>query len=143
MYRYIVVLLLAYLLAVPTFGNGSENSKNLLVVVTTDDPITQLMSMVLATQTMNKGATVHVLLCGEAGALAVKNSPEVLLKPNNKSPQMLLKNLVQNGVNVELCPPYLPNKGKTASDLIDGITIAKPPEVADKLLQEDTKILSY
>ncbi len=143
MHRYMILLFLVFLLAVPTFGNSSENSKSLLVVVTTDDPMTQLMSMVLATQAMKKGAFVDVLLCGEAGSLAVENSPEVVLKPNNKSPQMLLKNLVQNGVNVELCPPYLPNKDKTVSDLIDGVTVAKPPQVADKLLDEDTKILSY
>ncbi len=138
-----VLLFLTFLLAVTTFGNSSENSKNLLVVVTTDDPMTQLMSMVLATQALKKGATVDVLLCGEAGSLAVKNSREVLLKPNNKSPQMLLSNLVQNGVNVELCPPYLPNKDKTAADLVDGVSIANPPQVAAKLLAEDTKILSY
>jgi predicted peroxiredoxin len=143
MYKYIITLFLAFSLAVPTFGFSSENSKNLLIVVTTDDPITQLMSMVLATQTMEKGATVNVLLCGEAGSLAVKNSPEILLKPNNKSPQMLLKNLIQKGVNIEICPPYLPNKDKSLSDLIDGISVAKPPQVADMLLQEDMKILSY
>ena len=143
MYRYMVMLFLACLLAVPTFGNGSEKPKNLFVIVTTDDPITQLMSMVLATQTMKKVATVNVPLCGEAGSLAVKNSPEILLKPNDKSPQMLLKNLVQNGVNIEICPPYLPNKEKTTSDLLDGVSVAKPPQVADKLLHEDTKILSY
>ena len=143
MHKFIVTLFLGFLFAVPTFGYGSEYSKNLLVVVTTDDPVTQLMAMVLATQTMKKGATVNVLLCGEAGSLAVKNSPETLLKPNNKSPQMLLKNLVQNGVNVEICPPYLPNKEKTTSDLIDGISVAKPPQVADQLLHEDTNILSY
>jgi predicted peroxiredoxin len=143
MRNYIVTLLFACLLAVPAFGSGSENSKNLFVVVTTDDPVTQLMSMVLATQTMTKGATVDVLLCGQAGALAVSDSPEILLKPNDKSPQMLLKNLIENGVTVELCPPYLPNNGKTPADLIDGVSVAKPPLVADKLLHEDTRILSY
>ena len=143
MYTYIVTLFLACLLAVPAFGDDLGNSKNLFVIVTTDDPVTQLMSMVLATQAKKKGATVDVLLCGEAGSLAVKNSPEILLKPNNISPQKLLKNLIQNGVSVELCPPYLPNKDKTISDLLDGISVAKPPLVADKLLHENTKILSY
>lgn len=143
MYRHMVMLFLAGLLAVPTVGIGSEISKNLFIIVTTDDPITQLMSMVLAAQTSNKGATVDVLLCGEAGSLAVKNSPEVLLKPKNKSPQMLLKKLLQNGVSVEICPPYLPNKEKTPLDLIDGVAVAKPSQVADKLLHEDIKILSY
>merc|ERR1711879_675931 len=139
MYRRMIMLFLAALLAIPTIGIGSEISKNMFIVVTTDDPITQLMSMVLATQTSKKGATVDVLLCGEAGSLAVKNSPEVLLKPKNISPQMLL----QNGVSVEICPPYLPNKEKTTADLIDGVAVAKPSQVADKLLHKDTQILSY
>ena len=141
--RYTILLLLAFLLVVPTVANSSETSKNLLVVVTADDPMTQLMSMVLATQAMNKGAAVDVLLCGEAGSLAIRNSPQVLLKPNNKSPQMLLGNLLRSGVNVELCPPYLPNKDKTAADLIDGIAVANPARVADKLLDKNTNILSY
>ncbi len=56
---------------------------------------------------------------------------------------MLLKNLIQKGVGVELCPPYLSNKDKTTSDLREGISIAKPSQAADKLLHEDTKSLSY
>lgn len=139
----IITLFLGILIAFPAFGHGSENSKNLLVIVTTADPVTQLMAMVLATQTTKKGASVNVLLCGEAGSLAVVDSPEILLRPNNKSPQMLLKNLIENGVRVEICPPYLPNKEKSAADLIEGVTVAKPPQVADQLLDEDTKILSY
>lgn len=143
MHKFIGTLCLGFLFLVSSIGYGSEDSKNLLVIVTTDDPVTQLMAMVLSTQTMKKGATVKVLLCGEAGALAVKNSPETLLKPNNTSPQMLLKDLIQNGVTVEICPPYLPNKEKNTSDLIDGVSVAKPPQVADLLLDKDTKILSY
>lgn len=143
MYKYIMVLLVSCVIALPVLGNASKHAKNLFVIVTTGDSVTQLMSMVLATQTLKKGANVEVLLCGEAGSLAVKASPEVRLKPNNKSPQMLLKDLVENGVTVEICPPYLPNNEKTASDLIAGVSVAKPPQVAEKLLRQDTKILSY
>lgn len=143
MYNYFRVLIFTCLLALPALASGSESAKKLFVIVTTDDPVTQLMSMVLATQTMKQGASVDVLLCGKAGSLAIKDSSEVLLKPNNKSPQMLLKNLVNSGVSVEICPPYLPNNEKTATDLINGVSVAKPPLVAEKLLQKDTKILSY
>lgn len=141
--KIIIWISFVCLLAVPAYGYGSEDSKNLLVIVTTDDTVTQLMAMVLATQSMKKGADVDVLLCGQAGTLAIKDSPEILLKPNNKSPQMLLRNLIQNGVNVEICPPYLPNAEKTTADLIHGVSVAKPPQVADRILHEDTKILSY
>ncbi len=143
MLRYFTMLFVLCLLAIPAPGNASDTFKNMFVIVTTDDPVTQLMSMVLATQTMNKGANVEVLLCGEAGSLAIKNSPEILLKPHHKSPQMLLKNLVKNGVNVEICPPYLPNKEKTATDLIYGVSVAKPPLVAEKLLNKEIRLLTY
>lgn len=143
MVRYFGILILVGFIAFPVLGHGSENPKKLFVIVTSDDPVTQLMSMVLATQASKKGAAVDVLLCGEAGSLAVRDSPEILLKPNNKSPQMLMNKLIQNGINVEICPPYLPNNDKTASDLIDGVSVAKPPEVADRLIREDTNILSY
>lgn len=139
----IIALAIACLLVVPGRGQSADNAKNLLVIVTTDDPVTQLMSMVLATQSKEKGAKVEILLCGKAGDLAVHGSPEVFLKPKNTSPQMLLKNLIAGGIKVEICPPYLPNAQKTAGDLLDGVSVAKPPEVADRLLDDSTKILSY
>lgn len=143
MRKIIVLLSFVCLLFVAACGNDSGNSKNLLVVVTTDDPVTQMMSMVLADRSMKKGATVDILLCGDAGLLAIKDSEQVLLKPQNKSPQMMLKDLIKNDVNVELCPIYLSNSEKSVPNLIDGVSIAKPDRVADKLLRKDTKILSY
>jgi hypothetical protein len=54
MHKFIVTLFFGLLFAVPTLGYGSDHSKNLFVIVTTDDPVTQLMAMVLSTQTMKK-----------------------------------------------------------------------------------------
>jgi predicted peroxiredoxin len=143
--RKVIVLLsfVCLLFVLAACGYDSGNSKKLLVVVTTDDPVTQMMSMILADRSMKKGAKVDILLCGDAGLLAIKDCEQVLLKPQNKSPQMMLKDLIQNGVNVELCPIYLSNSEKSVSNLIDGVSVAKPDRVADKLLREDTKILSY
>lgn len=140
--RFICCFLVCVFLA-PVCTFAAEKAENLLVIVTTDDSVTQLMSMILSSQAKKKGTRVDILLCGAAGKLAIKGSQETLLKPMNKSPQMLLKNLIQSGVNVEICPPYLPNAGKTVSDLTEGVAIAKPPEIADKLLDKDTKLLSY
>ena len=143
MVRYIIIFCVSAVFAVPVFGYSTETGRNLFVIVTTDDPVTQLMSMVLATQAEQQGAGVAILLCGEAGSLAVSGAPEVLLKPNNKSPRMLLKGLIDRGITVEICPPYLPNNEKTAADLIDGVSVAKPPLVAERLLGENTTVLSY
>ena len=43
----------------------------------------------------------------------------------DKSPQMLLKNLIKKGVTVEVCPLFLPNKGAAPDKLIEGVTVAK------------------
>ena len=112
-----------------------------MVVVTSGDSMTQLMSMVLSTQSKKQGANVDILFCGKAADLVVKGSQEVKFKPKGMSPQMLLNNLIKNGANVEVCPPYLPNSNKTKADLISGVKVAKPPMVAKKLLDDNTKIL--
>lgn len=138
-----ICCLFVCVLLTPVYGFAAEKAENLLVIVTTDDSVTQFMSLTLARLAKKKGTNVDVLLCGAAGSLGMKGSPEVLLKPKNKSPQMLLKGLIQSGINVEICPPYLPNAGKTASDLTEGVVVAKPLAIADKLIDMDTKILSY
>jgi intracellular sulfur oxidation DsrE/DsrF family protein len=56
---------------------------------------------------------------------------------------MMLKNLISKGVNVEVCPPYLPNANKSSTDLIQGVRIADPSLVTDKILDKNTQILSY
>ncbi len=141
MKKTLMKALLGAALIIPAVS--SANEKNLMVVVTSGDSMTQLMSMVLGTQSKKQGANVDILFCGKAADLVVKGSQEVKFKPKGMSPQMLLNNLIKNGANVEVCPPYLPNSNKTKADLISGVKVAKPPMVAKKLLDDNTKILSY
>ncbi|UWX58479.1 DsrE family protein [Chlorobaculum sp. MV4-Y] len=118
-------------------------SKGLFVVVTSDDPMTQMMAMVLSAQTLNQGRSVRVLICGKAGELVLKGSKEKLFKPVNKSPQMMLKELMAKGVKVEVCPLYLPNTGKQPSALIDGVTVAQPPAVAAAMAEDGIKLFTF
>lgn len=118
-------------------------TKGVFVVVTSEEPQTQMMAMVLSTEVLGKGKSVDVLLCDGGGDLALKNSEEILLKPKNKSPRMLLKNLIAKGVNVQVCPLYLPNKGAAPEDMLEGISQAEPAMVAEKLLQPDVNLLTF
>ncbi len=117
--------------------------KGVFVVVTTSDPQTQLMALSLSSQIMAKGKSLRILLCGHGGDLALRDGKEVILKPINKSPQMLLKNLIGNNIKVEICPFYLANKGGAMTDLIDGITPANPSLVADGLLEPGIKLFTF
>ena len=123
---------------------ASENmAKGLNVMLTSEDAQTQMMGMVLATMTLKKGKEVNMVLCSSAGNLALKDIKSPKLKPQNKSPKMMLEDLIKNGAKVEVCPLFLPNAEKTEADLIQNVTVAKPPVVADKLLNKDYQNLSY
>lgn len=141
MKKLVSSIVLAGLLAVPAMA--ADKAENLMVVLTSDDSVTQLMAGVLALQSKKQGANVEMLLCGKAGDLVVKGTKEVKLKPKGVSPQMLIKKLIGTGSKVGVCPPYLPNVSKTKADLIDGVNVVKPPKIAASILDKNTKILSY
>jgi len=120
----------------------SENDP-IFVVLTSDDAETQMMAMVLATQSLNKDVPVRVLLCSDAGDLALKDSESQAFAPVNRSPKQLLMGLMNNGVQVDVCGIYLPNRDYTETDLIEGIGTAAPPEVAEYMKQEGVRYFTF
>lgn len=125
-------------------AQAGDMAKGLNVVVTSENHQTQLMAMVLSTQTLKKHSKqVNMTLCGPAGDLALKTTETPKLKPKNVSPSMMLKKIISLGAKVQVCPLYLPNKGKNAADLIEGISVAKPGNVAAGLLDKNFQNLSY
>lgn len=117
-------------------------AQDVLVYLTSGSTQTQGMAMVLSGQMVQQKAKVHLLLCDEAGDLALTASDSEPLKPMNKSPAELLDNLMQQGVTVEVCALYLPNKGAEVT-LKPGIQAAKPPVIAAKLLNPEVKTFSF
>lgn len=124
----------------------ADEKLDLVTILASGDAQTQLMGMVLTMQSMQQGAGVHILLCGPAGDLALKDAPAAATapqKPKGMSPQGLMQAIMAKGGRVEVCAIYLPNKGVGADALLDGIGSAKPPEMAARLLADDTRILSF
>ena len=122
----------------------ADQSKGLNVLLTVAERQAQMMAMVLSVQTIKKhGKKVNMVLCGSAGDLALSSTKTEAIKPPGKSPTQLLHALLKMGASVEVCPLYLPGAGKSKDDLIQGITVAKPPVVAGRLLDTDYTNLSY
>ncbi|XPV69139.1 MAG: hypothetical protein ACNI25_00835 [Halarcobacter sp.] len=135
-----VVSIGAFLL---TSNLQAEQNKGLNVVLTSGEPQTQLMAMVLSMMTLNQEKLVNMTLCSKAGDLAIKGKESPILKPKNKSPKMMLQAIMKKGAKVEVCPLYLPNANLDKSNLIEGINVAKPPMVAKQLLNSEFTTLSY
>lgn len=118
-----------------------------VTVVTSPEPQTQLMAMVLTMQAAQQGAEAHILLCGPAGDIALKEAPESATAgqpPRDMSPQGLMQAIRQKaGGTVEVCAIYLPGLGKDASVLLDGVGVADPAKMAARLIAADTRVLSF
>lgn len=124
----------------------AEEAKQMVTILTSEEPQTQLMSMVLTMQSMQAGAGAYVLLCGPAGDLALKDAPEAATAPQppkGMSPQVLMQKIMEQGATVEVCAIYLPGKGVSQDALLDGVGAAKPPAVAKRLLDDGTRIMSF
>ncbi|MEA3314390.1 MAG: DsrE family protein [Campylobacterota bacterium] len=146
MKKILSTVALASLLVIPTISSASQ-AKGLNVLVNSDSSQTQAMAMVLSLMTIKKHKKeVNIVLCGAAGDLAHKNIKGVPTKrPDGKAPsaKQHLQALIKLGADVKVCPLYLPNKGVDKSILIDGVTVAKPPVVAGKLLNKDFQNITF
>tara|TARA_Y100001933_G_scaffold146563_1_gene145091 strand:+ start:8364 stop:8816 length:453 start_codon:yes stop_codon:yes gene_type:complete len=133
-------------LATGAQADGHETGKNLVTVVTSAEPQTQLMSMVLTMQAVQQGATTRVLLCGPGGDIALKEAPASATAPQpprDMSPQGLMRKIMEAGATVEVCAIYLPGKGVGPEALLDGVGVARPPEMAGAMLGDDTVVWSF
>jgi predicted peroxiredoxin len=126
-----------------TLPASADSTSELFVSVNSGNPQTQGMALVLATQAVEQKASVRVLLCSEGGQLAVKGKEFAILKPRNVTPNQMLQGLMKAGAKVEVCALFLPNSDLKPADLIDGVEVAKPGEVAKYLLQSHVKTLTY
>ncbi|MDY0269153.1 hypothetical protein [Trichloromonas sp.] len=135
--------LLTTLILLFSAGHALAKTDRWLVILTSSDVQTQGMAMILATEAQRQGTPVRVLLCDEAGKLALKDFTPPTLKPREVTPKQMLQGLMEKGAQVQVCALFLPNSGKTAADLIAGVTPATPPEIVTLLNDDDTRVLSF
>jgi len=111
--------------------------------ITSADNQAQGMAMVLATQMAEQKASVRILLCGPAGQLALKSYEPAALKPRNVTPKQMMAGLIKGGATIEVCALFLPNADKTAADLVEGVAVAKPPEVAAYMTKPGVRAFGF
>ncbi|MFN4062703.1 hypothetical protein GO613_00195 [Azoarcus communis] len=138
MKKTLVALMLA-------FGAGSAlaDKPAITVVLSSPDTMTQGMAMVLANQMQAQGGQVDILLCDKAADLALKGAGGDALKPNNVTPAQLLDGAMQKGASASVCALYLPNSGKTAADLKEGVKPAKPDAMGLALMEQGRKVIGF
>ncbi|MDO3378262.1 DsrE family protein [Geoalkalibacter halelectricus] len=139
----LIGLLAALVLLIAAGVTLADDKQPLLLILTSGDTQTQGMALVLSNEAQRQGAEVRVLLCSEAGKLALKEHEAPTLKPRDVSPKQMLENLMQGGAKVEVCALFLPNLGKKQEDLLEGVSAAKPPVITELLLDKQVRLLNF
>jgi hypothetical protein len=129
--------------AVLTCTAATAHAEELFVNIHSGNAMAQGAALVLAGQALEQRAAVRVLLCDAAGDIALVGKQMPTLKPRDVTPQQMLQGVIKAGAKVEVCALYLPNTGKSAGDLITGVTPAKPAEVAAHLLKPGVNTLAF
>ncbi|MBL8345118.1 MAG: hypothetical protein JNN03_06735 [Rubrivivax sp.] len=129
--------------AVTALAAMSAQAEELFVNIHSGGAMAQGAGLVLAGQALEQKASVRVLLCDAAGDIALVGKEMPTLKPRNMTPQQMLQGVIKAGAKVEVCALYLPNTGKQPSDLIPGVTPAKPAAVAAHLLKPGVNTLAF
>jgi len=125
--------------------HSDGTSEGLLLILTSGSAETQAMAFVLAGATMDAGKSVRVLLCDDAGLLAVEGANDSGRKilPPKKSSREMLAGLVKRGALVEVCGIFLPTRDLDAAKLLPGITPASPHDIAAAITDPDVIVVAF
>ncbi len=121
----------------------AAQADELFVSIHSGATMAQGAGLVLAGQALEQKVNVRMLLCDAAGDIAVIGQSMPSLKPRNVTPQQMLQGLIKAGAKVEVCALYLPNTGRQATELLDGVSPAKPADIAAHLLKPGVRTLAF
>ncbi|TVP51295.1 MAG: hypothetical protein EA345_02955 [Halomonas sp.] len=121
-----------------------------LVILTSDSIQTQGMVMILSNAMQQQGTDLHILLCDTAGDLATQgfqSAEAIATPPSNPAgrvkPEGLLHMLMENGANVDVCAIYLPNSEHDEDDLLEGVGVASPGDIAEMMRDSTIPVYSF
>ncbi|TVQ69430.1 MAG: hypothetical protein EA372_12015 [Chromatiaceae bacterium] len=130
------------LLALVPFAAIADDENKVLVTITSGEPQTQAMAMILTNQLLERGAQVNILLCDKGGKMGTTDYDGPTLKGPDATPQQVMQAAINNGANAYVCALFLPNSDYTEDDLIDGVGVATPPQMGEFMI-EGTRFLAY
>lgn len=130
-------------LLLSVFAQASEGYKNLFVTITTDNLKQSGMGVAVATAFAGAGVKTTVLIGADAAHLVLKKGKQELFGPTGKSIKDMLVSLSKQGGTVMLCGMCAKFDEITKNDVVAGVKIVTPNDVAGALLAPSTQTLSF
>lgn len=132
------------MLASALMASPAVAGQKMLMLLSASAAEAQAFNLVLANQIQASGHGVHMLLCGEAGDMALKAVPEAATKvvtPQGLTVRTLLEGLLKKGGTVQVCAIYLPNRKLQADALMEGVSAARPQDIAAMIVDPAVKVI--
>lgn len=127
-------------------ARAQDPVEKMLTVLTSENAETQAMALVLSNQVAGQGGQVDLLLCGPAGDIARTEPPQAATEtvtPTGMTVRSLLEALMDKGATVRVCAIYLPNRELTPEALINGVGVAKPPQIGAQMTDPATRLFTF
>ncbi|KPH81580.1 hypothetical protein AE618_07480 [Bosea vaviloviae] len=131
-------------LATALITSPAVAGQTMLMLLSAPAAEAQAFNLVLANQLQASGHGVHMLLCGEAGDIVLKAVPAAATKPvtpQGMTVRSLLEGLMTKGATVQVCAIYLPNRKLQADALMEGVSVARPQDVATMIADPSVKVI--
>jgi len=138
-----IIAVMAIFISFGSYANAGATVAKTFVVVTSAETEVQGMAMVLSLQALKNGSEVRILLCDAGGDIALKSKESKALKPKGFTPRKLMQKLMSQGVKVEVCALYMPNRGLSPADLIEGVSGVKPPVIGAYMADPAVRYFSF
>ncbi|KPF64233.1 hypothetical protein IP69_18530 [Bosea sp. AAP35] len=132
------------MLALAAMASPAVAGQKMLMLLSAPAAEAQAFNLVLANQVQASGHGIHMLLCGEAGDMALKTAPEAATKtvtPQGMTVRTLLEGLLNKGGTVQVCAIYLPNRKLQADALMEGVSAARPQDIATMMVDPAIKVI--
>ena len=133
----------AALLATALIATPAAAGQKMLMLLSAPAAEAQAFNLVLANQIQRSGNAVHLLLCSEAGDMALKVAPAAAtapVTPQGMTVRSLLEGLIKQGATVQVCAIYLPNRKLQPDALMEGVSAAKPQDIAAIMVDPAVKV---
>lgn len=134
----------AALLSTMVIASSAAAGQKMLMLLSASAAEAQAFNLVLANQIQGSGNAVHLLLCGDAGDMALKAAPSATttpVTPQGMTVRSLLEGLIKRGAVVQVCAIYLPNRKLQFDALIDGVSAARPQDIATMMVDPAVKVV--
>jgi hypothetical protein len=124
-------------------GLAGPARASLFVVVTSGDPMTQAVAMILSQQALQRQTPVRLLLCSEGTGIALGGYARAPLQPSGLTVQQMLQGLIRARATVEVCPIFFAKVPGAAPRADPRSTVTSPAAVGEFMARPEVRYFTF